>query len=718
VNIDFQGKAITVQGTNVTLRCDSTDGQVVRGFYFHNNEGPASVLRGFTIIGAQVSGSTVPSSSSTWRKSSTHPIGAGIFCEFASPTITECYIYDCSAEMGGGIGCVGGEPTITSCRIENNSARTSGAGMALIRACRAKVTYCTVQANDASPDGLGAGVYINDESPASERNVNNNYGIVFQHCNILLNGTSGTLQGGGIYIAGSATNVRIQNSLICKNTAQDGSAVYYTDGAAFSEPLRTSDDVDLALYLVNCTIVSNVLSHGTVDKGAVISWGSRVYIRNSILWDNDGNSILWDNDYDASALNSSRTTYNNIQVPQNEVFPGLGNINEDPLFANVNGNDFHLRSRRGRFDTNTDRWRSDSQHSPCIDAGEPRDPIGQEEAPNGSRINMGAYGGTYEASKGGQVYHVSKQGYYSNSGLSRDQAFLTISGAISAAIDGDTILVWPGEYQEQISFQGKAIRIQSISQPAVISVPGGTAIWLHYGEGRDTVVSNFIIKNSDVAIYCNGPAVMPTITNLTIVGNRSGIQAVMGAQPSVSNCIFWDNTQSDLFSDPYPIDPCYCCIERAYEGAQAAGEGNINRDPSLFDENGDYTLKSPYGRFSFELGTWVYDSVTSPCIDAGDPEAGAKGEPFPNGGIINMGAYGGTPYASKSAPDTRAVDVTNYENNDLNSQTWLDLLPWTSYKYDIISDKYAQIFEETISSNTDISESNTYSSGDLNGIDD
>jgi hypothetical protein len=37
--------------------------------------------------------------------------------------------------------------------------------------------------------------------------------------------------------------------------------------------------------------------------------------------------------------------------------------------------------------------------SPCIDAGDPTQPVLEEPAPDGGRINMGAYGGTAEASK-------------------------------------------------------------------------------------------------------------------------------------------------------------------------------------------------------------------------------------------------------------------------------------------------------------------------------
>ncbi len=46
---------------------------------------------------------------------------------------------------------------------------------------------------------------------------------------------------------------------------------------------------------------------------------------------------------------------------------------------------------------------------------------------------------------------------------------------------------------------------------------------------------------------------------------------------------------------------------------------------------------------------WSVDTVTSPCIDAGDPNMDVGNEPEGNGGRINMGAYGGTYQASKSS---------------------------------------------------------------------
>ena len=49
---------------------------------------------------------------------------------------------------------------------------------------------------------------------------------------------------------------------------------------------------------------------------------------------------------------------------------------------------------------------------------------------------------------------------------------------------------------------------------------------------------------------------------------------------------------------------------------------------------------------------WLPDMHDSPCLDAGDPAGGFSDEPPPNGGRINLGAYGGTRAASLSAGAT------------------------------------------------------------------
>jgi hypothetical protein len=88
-------------------------------------------------------------------------------------------------------------------------------------------------------------------------------------------------------------------------------------------------------------------------------------------------------------------SYSDIQ----DGWLGIGNINVDPNFAGVSSGDYHLKSQAGRWDPNSQSWVKDNVTSRCIDAGDPVSPIGLEPFPNGGIINMGAYGGTVEASK-------------------------------------------------------------------------------------------------------------------------------------------------------------------------------------------------------------------------------------------------------------------------------------------------------------------------------
>ena len=50
----------------------------------------------------------------------------------------------------------------------------------------------------------------------------------------------------------------------------------------------------------------------------------------------------------------------------------------------------------------------------------------------------------------------------------------------------------------------------------------------------------------------------------------------------------------------------------------------------------------------FSGGSWSASPANSPLIDQGDPGSDVALELPPNGGRINIGAYGNTPVASKS----------------------------------------------------------------------
>jgi len=189
--------------------------------------------------------------------------------------------------------------------------------------------------------------------------------------------------------------------------------------------------------------------------------------------------------------------------------------------------------------------------------------------------------------------------------------------------------------------------------------------------GSPTVINCTFVANS--AIY--GGAIGnfnadPTVTNCTLVGNSAGSGAGMdnvSSEPKLSNCTFYGNTSVDdagairnIASAPVLINSILWGNTSPQLAGDAAvsysdvqggwpGEGNIDADPLFADaDNGDYHLKSQAGRWDAESGSWVLDGVTSPCIDAGDPGSPVAAEPYPNGLIVNMGAYGGTAQASKS----------------------------------------------------------------------
>jgi hypothetical protein len=71
---------------------------------------------------------------------------------------------------------------------------------------------------------------------------------------------------------------------------------------------------------------------------------------------------------------------------------------------------------------------------------------------------------------------------------------------------------------------------------------------------------------------------------------------------------------------------------------------------------GDYHLRSEGWRWNQEGKSWTYDYMTSPCVDAGNPETplgeelmAVPRDPYNEYGVnvrINMGAYGGTVQAS------------------------------------------------------------------------
>ncbi|MCX7708240.1 MAG: hypothetical protein N2484_00130 [Clostridia bacterium] len=140
--------------------------------------------------------------------------------------------------------------------------------------------------------------------------------------------------------------------------------------------------------LQNSTVADN-LGSITMDFG-INCINSTLFIRNCIIYGNNNGDIL---------NSDSSIVVNYSNVGGQGITPGIGNINENPLFADPANGNYYLQSKAGRWNRDTDTWVNDANHSPCIDMGDPDSQYLDEPQPNGGRVNMGFEGNTAHAAK-------------------------------------------------------------------------------------------------------------------------------------------------------------------------------------------------------------------------------------------------------------------------------------------------------------------------------
>jgi hypothetical protein len=264
--------------------------------------------------------------------------------------ITNAYIV-VMCEAGAGIRIDNSSPTIRNCIITNNVAELDPLSLC----------FC-----------YGGGIYFNGTT------------LIMTNCIISDNWVGGWGLGGGICCM-SGSNTMIRNCIINNNTATTSAL----GGGIYLDYYANS------LYMVNCTIAENTASS---DGGGIYfeqyENPPSITIRNSILWDNSPNQI--------STCGTYKGLVSCCDVQGGWPGPGPGgkppNMDENPFFADPENDDYHLKSQAGRWNPNQNEWVTDANTSPCIDSGHPTDDWTAELWPHGKRINMGAYGGTPQAS--------------------------------------------------------------------------------------------------------------------------------------------------------------------------------------------------------------------------------------------------------------------------------------------------------------------------------
>ncbi len=289
-----------------------------------------------------------------------------------------------------------------------------------------------------------------------------------------------------------------------------------------------------------------------------------------------------------------------------------------------------------------------------------------------------------------------------------EHPFDQIQEGIEVAGKGATVLVKSGTYRETIDLLGKQVKVTGFDPndpnlvfwPVIDGAGNSHVVRFTHGENETCMLAGLVITGgkarTGAAIQCisssptithcliagnratewNGAAILcmeshAVFNNCTIADNRGGqfgaaLFAVNG-QVTVTNSILWGNWPKEIeYEGDLVPSVRYCTAAGGW-----LGQGNIKADP-LFagrgrwvdgkDPNltvraddpgavwvmGDYHLQSQAGRWDPRLCSWQQDLTTSPCIDAGDPATPVGREPTPNGGIVNLGVYGGTVEASRS----------------------------------------------------------------------
>ncbi|TKJ42553.1 hypothetical protein CEE37_02365 [candidate division LCP-89 bacterium B3_LCP] len=348
----------------------------------------ACLLQYCTIEGAgnrciQINGSnpTLSHCTITGGASTGFGYGGGIYIGYSStPILHYCIITNNSVSCGGGIGIVNSTANIHGCIIKDNLFSYQGGGIYNCSNSNTIVTNSIIANNSHVLSGGGGGGIHNlatitlGNCIITDNSANYSGGL---HCrgvvnliNCIIARNIANEDGGGIG-GNSGQNLTIDNCSIIDNIAQDiGGGLFcnqispVVNGCVVAG--NTTDQNGAGMYFIdsdplitNYTVSSNFSTFGA---GGLFSYDSNPNTINNIFSLNSLQQIS------VGGGGNLLVTYSTIQ---DTLWPGVGNIDEDPLFVNPDLNDYRLQ------------W-----GSPCIDAGDP-DP--QYNDPDSTRADMGAF---------------------------------------------------------------------------------------------------------------------------------------------------------------------------------------------------------------------------------------------------------------------------------------------------------------------------------------
>ena len=425
--------------------------------------------------------------------------GGGIYCtSSSSPTISNVKIQNNTATHGAGIYIEGSSPSLSYLKINNNNSNQRGGGV-YSKNSILDLKNSVISNNTANLENLaweGGGIHIDGGT------------ALMTEC--IIKGNTARY-GGGIYLSSSGNNALI-NSVVSGNTANNqgnGGAIYFA--AAY-------------LNVVNSTIVSNTVSEdGSSIRNAVwMASNSSMSFSNSILYNSGIGEIGNDNlTYDGTgAFDYVASISYSIVEGWNVSSNGI--INSNPIFMDLANGDYRL-----------------SNYSPAIGTGTgngaPRNDLNGDirPSPSGSSPDMGAYENALGSPSHNELIYVSTEGFDEGSVGTESSPFKTIQAAIDYSLNGDSILVNPGTYIENINYNGKDIVIGSlflttqdtsyIESTVIDGNEQGSVVTFQNEETLSAELSGLTIQNGAAdnggGIFVQGSS--PTLTYLLVKDNQA-----------------------------------------------------------------------------------------------------------------------------------------------------------------------------------------------------
>ncbi|HEX3165852.1 MAG TPA: MopE-related protein [Chitinophagaceae bacterium] len=460
----------------------------------------------------------------------TSTAGAGILNRNASPAINNCKFTNNLATFGAAITNLNASSVlITNCVFEYNQAARGGTitnilATVTIKGCR----FTNNIATGISGSIVGGGAIDNDTAHATILNCR------------FTNNLSGV--GGAIMNQHSSTST-ITNSVFVENNVTGY-------GGAIFNYIRSRSS------MVNCTFYKNtaVVAGNSVFNGSVSSCNAV----NSIFW---GNFLQIQRDAD------SEDTVNYSIVQRSIVYPGTGNLNTDPLFADPVTGDLQLTLNSPGLHKG-----NDAANNELTDiAGNPRKRF---------QIDMGAYELQVECPDN-TILYVKKNPNGPNGlndGTSWANAFSNLQDALAALSDICPTVkeIWVAKgtyYPDEGGGKTDNDKTAYFSMKNNVAIYGGfagneTSFEQRNWKTNKTILSGDIDQNDNLNVTILGLETDPTrennsnnviknlfaddnrltnsarIDGFTITGGHSGSGAGISntyASPTIVNCNFTSN---------------------------------------------------------------------------------------------------------------------------------------------------------------------------------